>query len=177
MGCLHKLLSLLRRRGREEHHPVFYLKPPTPPDFIMVPPPEQNEQVELSAYEETAKQTDDECEEPIPLQEFHAADIEVARRRAAEKGLLVLFKEHDRWEMFNRKKVYWSLTASFGTKLLRLETDMKDQNEFTAEEQVILKDLALKRWIKTLKNGGVYYYGLNSRTAMILRRQMMNQVF
>jgi len=173
MGCLNKLLSLIRKR--EEHHPVFYLKPPTPPDFIIVPPPEQNEQVEPSAQEETAKQTNDECEEPMPLQEFHAVDLEVARRRATEKGLFVLFKEHDRWEMFNRRKVYWSLTPSFTMRLLRLETDMRSETEFTPAEQVILKDLALKGWIKTLKNGGVYYYGLNSRTAMILRRQMMNQ--
>ena len=175
MGCLNKLLSLIRKR--EEHHPVFYLKPPTPPDFIIVPPPEQNEQVEPSAYEETTKQTNDECEEPVPLKEFHAISVEVASERAAKKGLLILFKEIDKCDLFGRRRVYITITTELALKILRLEFDMKSQAEFTPEELVILKDLTLKGWVKRLQNGGVYYYGLNRRTAMILRRQMMNQIF
>jgi hypothetical protein len=175
MGCLSKLLSLLGKRERKEHHPVFYLKPPTPPDFIIVPPPELSEQARPS--EENKKQTNDECEEPVPLKEFHAISVEVASERAAKKGLLILFKEIDKCDLFGRRRVYLALTPEMALKILRLEFDMKSQAEFTLEEQEILRDLALKGWIKILKNGGVYYYGLNSRTAMILRRQMMNQIF
>ena len=173
MGCLHKLVSLIRKRGREERHPVFYLKPPTPPDFIIVPPPEQNEQVEPSAYEETMKQTNDECEEPVPLKEFHAISVEVASERAAKKGLLILFKEIDKCDLFGRRRVYITITTELALKILRLEFDMKNQAEFTPEELVILRDLTLKGWVKRLQNGGVYYYGLNRRTAIILQRQLL----
>jgi hypothetical protein len=170
MGCLSKLLSLLGKRERKEHHPVFYLKPPTPPDFIIIPPPELSEQARPS--EENKKQTNDECEEPVPLKEFHAVDLEIARRRAAEKGLFVLFKEYQRWDLFNRRKGYWAISTSFILKLLRLETDMKSETEFTPEELVILRDLVLKGWLKKLQNGGTYYYGLNRKTAIILQKQL-----
>jgi len=169
-----KLLALLKRKQR---NPPIHTVTSTTPDFIIVPPPDQNEQVEPSAYEETTKQTDDECEEPVPLKEFHAVSVEVASERAAKKGLLILFKEIDKCDLFGRRRVYITLTTELALKILRLEFDMKSQAEFTLEEQEILRDLALKGWIKILKNGGVYYYGLNSRTAMILRRQMMNQIF
>jgi hypothetical protein len=171
---LSKLLALLKRKQRK---PTIHTVTSTTPDFIVVPPPEQNEQVEPSAYEETTKQTNDECEEPVPLKEFHAVSVEVAGERAAKKGLLILFKEIDKCDLFGRRRVYISLTPELALKILRLEFDMKSQAEFTLEEQEILRDLALKGWIKILKNGGVYYYGLNSRTAIILRRQMMNQIF
>jgi hypothetical protein len=167
---LSKLLALLKRKQRK---PPINTVTSTTPDFIIVPPPDQNEQVEPSAYEETTKQTDDECEEPVPLKEFHAISGEVARERAAKKGLLILFKEIDKCDLFGRRRVYISLTPKFALSLLRLESDMKSQVEFTLEEQEILRDLALKGWIKRLQNGGVYYYGLNRKTATILQRQLL----
>jgi hypothetical protein len=170
MGCLSKLLSLLGKRERKEHHPVFYVRPPTPPDFILVPPPELSEQARPS--EENKKQTNDECEEPIPLKEFHAVSVEVASERAAKKGLPILFKEIDKCDLFGRRRVYISITPELALKILRLEFDMKSETEFTPEELVILKDLTLKGWVKRLQNGGVYYYGLNRRTAIILQRQL-----
>lgn len=166
---LSKLLALLKRKQRK---PPIHTATSATPEFIIVPPPEGSTQVEPSICEEVAEQTNDECEEPVPLEEFHAVDLEVARRRAAEKGLFVLFKEYERWDLFNRRKVYWSITPSLALKLLRLETDMKSQEEFTIEEQAILKDLVLKRWVKILKNGGTYYYGLSHRTVIILQKQM-----
>jgi len=169
---LSKLLALLKRKQRK---PPIHAVTSTTPDFIIVPPPERSEQVRPS--EENTKQTNDECEEPVPLKEFHAISVEVASERAAKKGLLILFKEIDKCDLFGRRRVYISLTPELALKILRLEFDMKSQAEFTLEEQGILRDLALKGWIKILKNGGVYYYGLNSRTAIILRRQMMNQIF
>jgi hypothetical protein len=147
----------------------------TTPDFIIVPPPEQSQAANepINCEEITQANDEEKCEEPSPLRMFHAVDVKIAREKAAKKGLLILFKGHERWDLFCRRNVYWCLTREFVLRLLRLESDMKSQAEFTLEEQEILRDLALKGWIKTLKNGGVYYYGLNSRTAMILRKQMI----
>jgi hypothetical protein len=175
MGYLNKLLSLLKRQGSEENHPVVFLKPPTPPDFIIVSPPEQSQAAnEPINYEETTQANDEEqCEEPVPLQTFHAVNVEVAREKAAQKGLLILFKEYERWDLLCRpRNVYWCLTRECALKLLRLESDMKNEQEFTPEELVILRDLTLKGWVKRLQNGGVHYHGLNRRTAIILQKQM-----
>jgi len=167
---LSKLLALLKRKQRK---PPIHAVTSTTPDFIIVPPPERSEQARPS--EENIKQTDDECEEPVPLREFHAISVEVASERAAKKGLLILFKEIDKCDLFGRRRVYISLTTELALKILRLEFDMKSQAEFTPEELVILRDLTLKGWVKRLQNGGTYYYGLNRRTAIILQRQLLIQ--
>ena len=171
---LSKLLAFLKRKQRK---PLIHTVTSTTPDFIIIPPPERNEQVRPSMREENTRQTNDECEEPVSLKEFHAISVEVAGERAAKKGLLILFKEIDKCDLFGRRRVYIALTPELALKILRLEFDMKSQAEFTPEELVILRNLTLKGWVKRLQNGGVYYYGLNRRTAMILRRQMMNQIF
>ena len=164
---LSKLLALLKRKQRK---PPIHTVTSTTPDFIIVPPPERSEQARPS--EENKKQTNDECEEPVPLKEFHAISVEVASERAAKKGLLILFKEIDKCDLFGRRRVYIPLTPELALKILRLESDMKSETEFTPEELVILKDLTLKGWVKRLQNGGVYYHGLNRRTAIILQRQL-----
>jgi hypothetical protein len=188
---LSKLLALLKRKQRK---PPIHAVTSTTPDFIIVPPPEQSKAASDSEqrgvpppcgsapngsnkYEERLTQTSNEekCEEPMPLQTFHAVDVEIAREKAAKKGLLILFKGHERWDLFGRRNIYFALTPKFALSLLRLESDMKSQVEFTLEEQEILRDLALKGWIKRLQNGGVYYYGLNRKTAIILQRQLLIQ--
>jgi len=140
------------------------------PDFIIVPP-EQNVYQEQDI--EAKEKGEELCEEPRALETFHAANPQIAREKAAAKNLLILYAGRERWDLYHRTYVFWGVDFSLASRLLQLETDMKSQDEFTPEEQAILKDLALKRWIKTLKNGGVYYYGLSSRTAMILRKQMI----
>jgi hypothetical protein len=177
-GCMvfNKLLTLLKRKRRK---PLTYTITPATPDFIIVPPPEQPQCAnEPSTCEQIPKADDEErCEEPAPYQMFHAVDVEAAREKAAKKGLLTLFKEHERWDLFGRRNVYWAITPEFALKLLRLQTDIKSQDEFTPTEQAVLKDLALKGWVKVLKNGGTYYYGLNLKTAVTLKRQFANQTF
>ena len=168
-----KLLAFLHRK-KKPYLIADMLPKSTFPDFIIVPP-EQNVYQEQDI--EAEEKEEELCEEPKALQTFHAANPQIARERAAAKNLLILYAGRERWDLFGRSHVYHCITPELALKLLRLENDMKSRDEFTPKEQAILKDLALKRWIKTLKNGGVYYYGLNSRTAMILRRQMMNQTF
>jgi hypothetical protein len=164
-----KLLAFLHRK-KKPHLIADMLPKPSLPDFIIIPP-EQN------AYQEQdieVKEKEDElCEEPRASETFHAVNPQIAREKAAAKNLLILYAGRERWDLYHRTYVFWGVDFSLASRLLQLETDMKSQDEFTPEEQAILKDLALKRWIKTLKNGGVYYYGLSSRTAMILRKQMI----
>jgi len=186
-----KLLSLFRAKNKlpiRETQPEtrFFLPQKTvaPTKIIMLPPtpiqkldqsytPEPALIPEEPSREKTSETEDEElCEEPQPFQPFHAVSVEVARRKAAEKGLLILFKERERWDLYNRKNVYISIPPEFAIKLLRLETDMRGETEFTTEELVVVKDLVLKGWLKKLQNGGTYYHGLNRKTAMILKKQM-----
>jgi hypothetical protein len=139
------------------------------PDFIIIPPEQKASQEQDS---EAIEKGEELCEEPRALETFHAANPQIAREKAAAKNLLILYAGRERWDLYHRTYVFWGVDFSLASRLLQLETDMKSQDEFTPEEQAILKDLALKRWIKTLKNGGVYYYGLNRRTAIILQKQL-----
>jgi hypothetical protein len=166
---LSKLLALLHRK-KKPYLTADMLPKPSLPEFIIISP-EQNASPEQDS--EIKEEEEELCEEPRASETFHAVNPQIAREKAAAKNLLILYAGRERWDLYHRTYVFWGVDFSLASRLLQLETDMKSQDEFTPEEQAILKDLALKRWIKTLKNGGVYYYGLNSRTAMILRKQMI----
>jgi len=168
-----KLLAFLHRE-KKPHLIADMLPKPSLPDFIIIPPKQNVPQEQDSKVKEKEEEL---CEEPKALETFHAANPQIARERAASKNLLILYAGRERWDLYGRSHTYFALTQEFALKLSRLENDMKSQDEFTPEEQTILRDLALKGWIKTLKNGAVYYYGLNSRTAIILRKQMITQIF
>lgn len=115
----------------------------------------------------------EECEDPRPLQPFHAVSSFVARAKASNLGLLTLFKEYDKYDLYGRKYVYWAITPQFALKLLRCQKDIKNAREFNKAELEILKDLEVKGWIKKLCNGkDTFYYGLNSKTAAILKNQL-----
>jgi hypothetical protein len=168
-----KLLAFLNRK-KKPYLIADMMPKPSLPEFIIIPP-EQNVSQEQGS--EVKEEGEELCEEPKALETFRAANPQIARERAASKNLLILYAGRERWDLYGRSHVLLALTSEFAVKLLQLEKDMKSQNEFAPKEQEILRDLTVKGWVKTLKNGGVYYYGLNSRTAMILRRQMVNQTF
>lgn len=169
-----KLLAFLKRR---EKNPLeFTLQPPK--FEIIIVPPEQFERstsnFKEKAVEEDVKEIDEQelCEEPLPFQPFHAVNARIAREKAAKKGLLILFKERDRWDLYSRKNVFVPIPPETALKILRLEKDMKSEAEFTAEELAVLRDMVLKGWLKKLENGGTYYYGLHPKTAVILKKQL-----
>jgi len=166
-----KLLALLHRK-KKPYLIVDTLSKSSFPEFIIIPP-EQNVSQEQDS--EVKEEGEELCEEPKALETFHAANPQIARERAASKNLLILYAGRERWDLYGRSHVFFGITPEFALKLLRLQVDMKNQNEFTAEEQAILKDLVLKRWVKILKNGGTYYYGLNRRTAIILQKQLLKR--
>lgn len=115
----------------------------------------------------------EECEDPQPLQPFHAINSICARAKAHSKGLLILFKERDKYDLYGRKMVYWAITPELAQKLIRCAIDMKAEEEFNDAEITILQDLATKKWIKTIKNNGTtYYYGLNRKTTSALKNQL-----
>jgi len=185
-----KLLSLIRRDEKEQKPPenvtgsvrvnpvkIVFL-PPAPtqekpsqhsvPEVVMIPP-EQGTVEEHSEDEES-------CETPRPLEEFHATNAEVASERAAEKGLLILFKEIDKCDLFGRRRVYVVLTPEFAEKLLRCAVDAKPAQEFSSAEITILNTLVTRKWIRKIRDGETtYYYGLNQKTAKILQNQLKNR--
>jgi len=115
----------------------------------------------------------EECEDPKPLRSFHAVSPMIARAKALKFGLLTLFREYDKYDLYGRKYVYWALTPEFALKLLRCQEDLKNALEFTQDELKILRDLETKGWIKKLFNGkDSFYYGLNQKTAAILKNQL-----
>jgi hypothetical protein len=140
------------------------------PEFIIIPPQQNAYQEQDSEAEEEGEEL---CEEPKALQTFHAANPQIAREKAAAKNLLILYAGRERWDLFGRSHIYYGLPPAFVLRLLRLETDMKAEDEFTDEEKPILHDMLLKKWIKKMRsNGKNYYYGLNRKTAVILQKQL-----
>jgi hypothetical protein len=112
------------------------------------------------------------CEDPEPMRQFHAVDVKVANQKASEKGLIILFQELDKCDLYGRKRVYWALRPEFAAKLLKCSSDLKSAAEFTAEEKEVLKSMVTKRWIKLMRNGNeTYYYDLDMRTAATIGRQ------
>jgi hypothetical protein len=154
---------------------TFILEVPPPLEVIIVPPPADDKSpcppneccvLSVSAEEEI-------CETPRPLEAFCAVSTEIARKRAASSGLLVLFRGRERWDLFGRRYAYWAITPDFARKLLRCKRDMKCQDEFTEREMVVLEDLVVKQWIRRLQRGGkAYYFGLSKRTTTILQQQI-----
>jgi len=168
-----RLLAFLHRK-KKPYLIADTLPKSSLPEFIIIPPQQNAYQEQDSEVKEEGEEL---CEEPKALETFHAANPQIAREKAAAKNLLILYAGRERWDLYGRSHIYIALTQEAALKLLRLENDMKSQDEFTAEEQAILKDLVLKRWVRVLKNGGTYFYGLNRKTAMVLKRQLMNQTF
>ena len=168
---LSKLLAFLHRK-KKPHLTADTLPKPSLPEFIIVPP-EQNVYQEQNI--EAEEKEEELCEEPKPLKTFRAANPQIAREKAASKNLLILYAGRERWDLYGRSHVYHVITPEFALKLLRLESDMKNEREFSSEEREILRNLTLKGWVKRLQNGGVYYYGLNRRTVIILQRQLFKR--
>jgi len=155
-----------------------YLMEVENPDIIIAYPEPSESPSQLTnenlGNEETEVFNREICEEPEPLKPFHAVDGAIARKAAAGRGLLVLWKEYDKTDLYARKRVYWTVPPSFAAKLLRCQIDMKRADEFNAEERKVLEDLIAKRWIKKLERDGVvYYFGLDRRTANILTNQIL----
>ena len=166
-----KLLAFLHRK-KKPYLIADMLPKSTFPDFIIVPP-EQN--VSHDQDGEVKEKEEELCEEPRALETFHAANPQIAREKAVAKNLLIFYAGRERWDLFGRSHVYHCITPEFALKLLRLESDMKNEREFSSEEREILRNLTLKGWVKRLQNGGVYYYGLNRRTVIILQRQLFKR--
>jgi hypothetical protein len=139
---------------------------------IIVPPPDPSKPSVVESEAGSKVEEDELCEKPLPLQPFHATDLQVALERASACGFLVLWKARERWDLYGRSQTYWAITPSLTLKLLRCEGDCKGEDEFTPEELVVLRDLVLKRWLKTMKNGKTYYCCLSPKTAYFLRKQM-----
>ena len=186
-----KLLSLLRRDEKEQKPPEnvtssvrvnpvkIVVLPPTPAQEkpsqhsvteVAMIPPEQGTIEERSEDEES-------CETPRPLEEFHAISVEVASKKAAEKGLVILFKEIDKCDLFGRRRVYFGLTPESAQKLLRCLNDAKPAQEFSKAETIILNSLVAKRWLRRIRDKeGTYYCGLSQQTAANLQKQLKGRL-
>ena len=155
---------------------TFTVQPPYPAytqTELPVTPPKVTFKAETSPKTETEQMPDGLCEEPKPMQTFQAVDGRAARLRAHPKGLVVLFKERDRYDLYGRKQVYYALEPQFVERLLRLENDMAREDEFDEKEQAILRDLVLKRWLRKMTgNGKTHYYHLDRETAQVLQKQL-----
>jgi len=135
-----------------------------PPTIIQMQPPQHR--VVIMPPEEV-------CETPRPLQLFQARDHHIAHQLAQQLGYVILFREHDKYDMFGRSWVYWCLSQEATLKLLRCFQDLREAGEFTVQERIIINDLVNKGWMQKLNEGDkTYYYHLHSDTANMLSRQL-----
>jgi hypothetical protein len=109
------------------------------------------------------------CETPRPLQLFQARDHHIAHQLAQQLGYVILFREHDKYDMFGRS----CLSQEATLKLLRCFQDLREAGEFTVQERIIINDLVNKGWMQKLNEGDkTYYYHLHPDTANMLSRQL-----
>lgn len=163
-----KAVEKIRRRGQT----TFKVQPPYPTytNELPVTPPKITFKAQTAEPEQIPES---QCEMPKPMQTFQAVDAQTARLKAAEQGLVCLYKEIDRWGMYGRRRVYWMLEPETAQKLLKLDKDMMALSEFDEKEQPIVNDLLAKRWLKKMKAGDrTYVYGLDRETAQVLQKQL-----
>jgi hypothetical protein len=167
-----KTAQKIRQRGQT----TFTVQPLTAAysrTELPVTPPKITFKAQTAEPEQKTGITESQCEEPEPMQTFQAVDAQTARLKAAQLGLVCLYKEIDKWGLYGRRRVYWMLEPETAEKLLKLDKDMMAVSEFDEQEQPIVNDLLGKRWLKKMKTGDkVYVYGLDRETAQVLQSQL-----
>jgi hypothetical protein len=154
---------------------TFTVQPPYPAytNELPVTPPKITYRTQTTEPEQKTEIPESQCETPRPLETFQAVDAQTARLKAAEQGLITLFKEFDKCDLYGRRRVYVALPPETAQKLLKLDKDMMALSEFDEQEQPIVNDLLGKRWLKKMRAGDkVYVYGLDRETAQILQKQL-----
>ena len=99
---------------------------------------------------------------------------ELALRKSAAAGLIVLFHDFDKQDAYHREWVFWALPISFIIKLLCCLKDLRCADEFDFLERMIANDLINKGLLKKMVSAGkTYYYHLNEKTAARLLKQLL----
>jgi hypothetical protein len=113
------------------------------------------------------------AEEPQPFQEFHAVNGESAEQAARSKGLIILFVGRDKSDLYCRNLVYYAFPEETARKLLDCSVGLERESIFVEEEQKIIQYLLVRRWLfRTIIDDVAYLYGLNYKTASVLKRQL-----
>ena len=114
------------------------------------------------------------CETPKSYSLFQSTTPELAYKRAASAGLIIVFHSFDKYDAHHREWVFWSLSTSFVVRLLCCLRDLRGADEFGFGERMIANDLINKGLLKKMVSAGkVYYYGLNMNAAAILLMQLL----
>jgi hypothetical protein len=99
---------------------------------------------------------------------------ELALRKSAAAGLIVLFHDFDQQDAYHREWVFLALPISFVVRLLCCLRDLRSADEFGFEERMIANDLINRGLLKKMVSAGkVYYYGLNKNAAARLLMQLL----
>jgi len=117
---------------------------------------------------------DTQCETPKPYCLFQSVSPQLALRKSAAAGLIVLFHDFDKQDAYRREWVFWALPISFVIKLLCCLKDLRYADEFSFLERIISNDLISKGLMKKMVCAGkVYYYSLNKNVAARLLIQLL----
>ena len=115
-----------------------------------------------------------QCQTPKPFSLFQSVSPELAFRKSATVGLVVLFHNFDENDAYGRRWVLWGLPVSFVVKLLCCLKDLRSADEFGFGERMIANDLINKGLLKKMVSAGkTYYYHLNEKTAARLLKQLL----
>jgi len=117
---------------------------------------------------------DTQCETPKPYHLFQSVSPELALRKSADAGLIILFHDFDDHDVHRRQWVFIALPSSFVIKLLCCLKDLRCADEFDFPERMIINDLISKGLMRKMTSGDkVYYYGLNENVAARLLKQLL----
>ena len=115
-----------------------------------------------------------QCQTPKPFSLFQSVSPELAFRKSATVGLVVLFHDFDEKDTNGRRWVLWGLPVSFVVKLLCCLKDLRCADEFSFPERIIINDLINRGLMKkTVSDRKTYYYHLNENTAARLLKQLL----
>jgi hypothetical protein len=100
----------------------------------------------------------------------------MGRKDAVDRagGLVPVYMESDKTYLYKDNRVYILLPRDFVMKLLRMdESTLVPSDQFTDEENEVLRKFSMRKYIQTRKVvGKVFYHNLNEKTRKLLLKGM-----
>jgi hypothetical protein len=121
-----------------------------------------------------AKELEKRGEVARPFSLIHAKGRKDAGERA--EHLVPVYMEKDKAYLFEDKKIFILLPRKFVMKLLRMDSStLVPSDQFTDEENELLRKFTMRKYIKTMKVAGkTYYHDLNKKTRKLLIKGLKN---
>ncbi len=130
-------------------------------DVILIDSKVMNHQIRLSKLKTERKR---KGEKPTAFGTIHSINAREAKLLAGD--LIPLYSNYDKYNLYEKKKVYRYIPRKLVMKLLRCDgTSMIREDEFDDDEKEVVEDLVRRKYLKkTMVMGKFHYHELSEKT-------------